>query len=96
MSEHYNMSDIHDNRNKLAATSEYGEVKELRIEIRKHHVLPGVNILDLVIDVDGEKIMVQTQHQDNDDSFQKFSREALKIAKELSKENTFLGRPKVI
>ena len=27
MSEHYNMSDIHDNRNKLAATSEYGEVK---------------------------------------------------------------------
>ncbi|SVE14106.1 uncharacterized protein METZ01_LOCUS466960, partial [marine metagenome] len=40
------------------------EVKELRIEIRKHHVTPGVNVLDLVIDADGEKIKVQTQHKD--------------------------------
>lgn len=86
--------DIHDNRNKLEATSEYGEVKELRIEIRKHHVLPGVNVLDLIMDVDGEKIMVQTQHQDGDDAFVKFARDALKLGKDLSKENTFLGRPK--
>ena len=55
--------DVHDNRNKLEAKSEYGQIEELKIEIRKHHVLPGVNILDLAMDVDGEKIMVQTQHQ---------------------------------
>ena len=63
-------------------------------EIRKHHVLPGVNVLDLIMDVDGEKIMVQTQHQDGDDAFVKFARDALKLGKDLSKENTFLGRPK--
>ena len=38
------------------------EVKELRIEIRKHHVTPGVNVLDLVIDADGEKIKVQKSY----------------------------------
>ena len=45
--------DVHDNRNKLEAKSEYGQVEELKIEIRKHHVLPDVFILDLVMDVDG-------------------------------------------
>ena len=46
------------------------------------------------MDVDGEKIMVQTQHQDGDEAFQKFAREALKLGKTLSKDVTFLGRPK--
>ena len=86
--------DVHDNRNTLEAKSEYGQIEELKIEIRKHHVLPGVNILDLAMDVDGEKIMVQTQHQDGDEAFQKFAREALKLGKTLSKDVTFLGRPK--
>tara|TARA_Y100001956_G_C3956783_1_gene115023 strand:+ start:16 stop:297 length:282 start_codon:yes stop_codon:yes gene_type:complete len=86
--------DVHDNRNKLEAKSEYGQVEELKIEIRKHHVLPDVYILDLVMDVDGEKIMVQTQHQSGDEAFQKFSRDALKLGKTLSKDVTFLGRPK--
>ena len=86
--------DVHDNRNVMKAKSEYGQVEELKIEIRKHHVLPGVNVLDLIMDVDGEKIMVQTQHQDGDEAFQKFSRDALKLGKTLSKDVTFLGRPK--
>ncbi len=86
--------EIHDNRTIHEPSSEYGTIEELRIEIRKHHVLPGVNVLDLVMDIDGEKIMVQTQHQDDDEAFQKFARNALKLGKELSKENTFLGRPK--
>ena len=86
--------DVHDNRNKLESKSEYGQVEELKIEIRKHHVLPDVYILDLVMDVDGEKIMVQTQHQSGDEAFQKFSRDALKLGKTLSKDVTFLGRPK--
>ena len=86
--------EIHDNRTIHEPSSEYGTIEELRIEIRKHHVLPGVNVLDLVMDIDGEKIMVQTQHQDDDKAFQKFARDALKLGKELSKENTFLGRPK--
>ena len=94
MSEHYNMSGINDNRNILEAKSEYGQIEELKIEIRKHHVLPGVNVLDLVMDIDGEKIMVQTQHQDGDEAFQKFARESLKLGKTLSKDVTFLGRPK--
>ena len=33
------------------------EVNTIKIEIRKHHVTPGLNVLDLVIDVDGEKIV---------------------------------------
>ena len=86
--------EVHDNRNKLEGKSEYGQVEELQIEIRKHHILPGVNVLDLVMDVDGEKIMVQTQHQDGDEAFQKFARDALKLGKTLSKDLTFLGRPK--
>ena len=43
-----------------------------------------------IMDVDGEKIMVQTQHQDGDDAFVKFARDALKLGKDLSKENRFL------
>ena len=86
--------EVHDNRNKLEAKSEYGQIEELKIEIRKHHVLPDVYILDLVMDVDGEKIMVQTQHQGGDEAFQKFARDALKLGKTLSKDVTFLGRPK--
>lgn len=60
------------------------EVKDLKIEIRKHHVTPGVNVLDLVIDVDGEKIVKQTQHKDTDQAFQNFVREAIRIGKELA------------
>ena len=86
--------DVHDNRNVMKAKSEYGQVEELAIEIRKHHVLPDVYILDLAMDVDGEKIMVQTQHQDGDEAFQKFARDALKLGKTLSQDLTFLGRPK--
>ena len=85
--------DIHDNRTIQKASSEWGKITELRIEIRKHHVTPGVNVLELVMDVDGEKINVTTQHQDGDPAFQKFGREALKLAQDLSKEMTFLGRP---
>jgi hypothetical protein len=60
------------------------EVKELRIEIRKHHVTPGVNVLDLVIDADGEKIKVQTQHKDTDRAFQQFIKDAINLGKNLS------------
>jgi hypothetical protein len=60
------------------------EVKTIKIEIRKHHVTPGINVLDLVVDADGEKIVKQTQHKDTDQSYQKFVREAVRIAKELA------------
>ncbi|UCD11533.1 MAG: hypothetical protein JSU88_00090 [Nitrospinaceae bacterium] len=60
------------------------EVKTIRIEIRKHHVTPGVNVLDLVVDADGEKIVKQTQHKDTDQAYQKFVKEAVRIAKELA------------
>ena len=60
------------------------EVKELRIEIRKHHVTPGINVLDLVIDADGEKIKVQTQHKDTDRAFQQFIKDAISLGKTLS------------
>jgi hypothetical protein len=60
------------------------EVKTIRIEIRKHHVTPGINVLDLEVDADGEKIIRQTQHKDSDQSYQKFVKEAVRIAKELA------------
>jgi hypothetical protein len=60
------------------------EVKIIRIEIRKHHVTPGLNVLDLEVDADGEKIIRQTQHKDSDQSYQKFVKEAVRIAKELA------------
>jgi hypothetical protein len=60
------------------------EVKTIRIEIRKHHVTPGINVLDLEVDADGEKIIKQTQHKDSDQSYQKFVKEAVRIAKELA------------
>ena len=60
------------------------EVNTVKIEIRKHHVTPGVNVLDLVIDANGEKIVKQTQHKDTDQAFQHFVKEAIRIAKELA------------
>lgn len=60
------------------------EVKTIKIEIRKHHVTPGVNVLDLVIDADGEKIVKQTQHKDTDKAYQKFVKEVIAVAKNLS------------
>jgi len=47
------------------------------------------------MDIDGERIKSQTQHQDSDPAFQKFARDFTKLAKDLSGENTFLGRPKI-
>ena len=75
--------DIQDNR---------AGIQQLKFEIRKHHVTPGVKVLDLVMDIDGERIKSQTQHQDSDPAFQKFARDFTKLAKDLSGENTFLGR----
>ena len=69
------------------------KITELKIEIRKHHVTPGVNVLDLVMDIDDEKLRVQTQHQDGDLPFQKFVKDFAKLAKALSEEKTFLGIP---
>ena len=60
------------------------EVNILKIEIRKHHVTPGVNVLDLVIDADGEKIKVQTQHKETDSAFQQFVKDAINLGKTLS------------
>lgn len=60
------------------------EVNTIKIEIRKHHVTPGVNVLDMVIDADGEKIVKQTQHKDTDESYQRFVKEAIRIGKELA------------
>ena len=60
------------------------EVNTIKIEIRKHHVPPGVNVLDLVVDAEGEKIVKQTQHKDTDRAYQQFVKEAVRIAKELS------------
>ena len=45
---------------------------------------PGVNVLDLVIDADGEKIKVQTQHKDTDRAFQQFVKDAISLGKTLS------------
>ena len=60
------------------------EVNTIKIEIRKHHVTPGVNVLDLVVDAEGEKIVKQTQHKDTDRAYQQFVKEAVRIAKALS------------
>ena len=76
--------DIQDNR---------AGIQQLKFEIRKHHVTPGVKVLDLVMDIDGERIKSQTQHQDGDPAFQKFAREFATLAKTLSEDVTFLGRP---
>ena len=48
------------------------EVKNLKIEIRKHHVMEGVNVLDLIIETDEEKVVQQTQHKEGDRAFKKF------------------------
>ncbi len=60
------------------------EINEIRVEIRKHHVTPGVNVLDLIIDADGESIRKQTQHQDTDQAFQKFVKDIVKVGQELA------------
>ncbi len=60
------------------------EVNIIKIEIRKHHVTPGINVLDMVIDADGEKIVKQTQHKDTDLSYQHFVKEVIRIGKELA------------
>lgn len=60
------------------------EVNTIKVEIRKHHVTPGVNVLDLHIDANGEKIIKQTQHKDIDRSYQKFVEEIIRISKELA------------
>jgi len=60
------------------------EVNELKLEIRKHHVTPGVNVLDLVIDADGEKLKIQTQHKETDRAFQQFVKDAISLGKTLS------------
>jgi predicted site-specific integrase-resolvase len=60
------------------------EVKTIKVEIRKHHVTPGMNILDLVIDANGEKIVKQTQHKDDDRAYKQFVEDIIKVAKELS------------
>lgn len=60
------------------------EVNEIRIEIRKHHVTPGINVLDFVIDANGEEIRRQTQHKDSDQAFEKFVKDITKIAQELA------------
>ena len=60
------------------------EINEIRVEIRKHHVTPGVNVLDLIIDADGEKIRKQTQHKDTHQAFQKFVKDIVKVGQELA------------
>ena len=60
------------------------EVNEIRVEIRKHHVTPGINVLDLVIDANGEQIRRQTQHKDSDKAFEKFVTDITKVAQELA------------
>jgi hypothetical protein len=60
------------------------EVNEIRVEIRKHHVTPGVKVLDIVIDADGEQIRRQTQHKDDDKAFVKFVKDITKVAQELA------------
>ena len=60
------------------------EVKELKLEIRKHHVTPGISVLDLVIDADGEKIKVQTQNKDTEHSFKQFLNSDIAWGKYLS------------
>ena len=60
------------------------EINEIRVEIRKHHVTPEVNVLDLIIDADGENIRKQTQHKDTDQAFQKFVKDIIKVGHELA------------
>ena len=60
------------------------EINEIRVEIRKHHVTPGVNVLDLIIDAEGENIRQQTQHKATDPAFQKFVQDLPKVGQELA------------
>ena len=60
------------------------EFNLIKIEVRKHHVTPGVNVLDMHIEANGEKIIKQTQHKDIDRSFQKFLDEIVRVSKDLA------------
>ncbi len=60
------------------------EINEIKIEIRKHHILEGINVLDLVVDANGEKIVKQTQHKDTDQALKKFVEDLIKVSKELA------------
>ncbi len=60
------------------------EVNIIKLEIRKHHVTPGLNVLDLIIDANGEKIVKQTQHKDTDMAYKKFVEDIIQVAKDLA------------
>ena len=60
------------------------DVTTIKIEIRKHHVLEGVKVLDLVIETDEENLVKQTQHKESDRAYQNFIKEAIRISKELA------------
>ena len=60
------------------------DVTTIKIEIRKHRVLEGVKVLDLVIDTDEENLVKQTQHKESDRAYQTFVKEAIRISKELA------------
>jgi len=60
------------------------EVNTIKIEIRKHHVTPGINVLDLIIDANGEKIVKQTQHKDTDRAYKQFVEDVIKAGKDLA------------
>jgi hypothetical protein len=48
------------------------------------HVYAGSYVVDLVIDADGEKIKIQTQHKDTDRAFQQFVKDSINLGKTLS------------
>lgn len=60
------------------------EVNAIKVEIRKHHVTPGINVLDLIIDANGEKIVKQTQHKDTDRAYKQFVEDIIKVSKDLA------------
>ena len=60
------------------------EVKSFKIELRKHHVTPGVMVLDLNIETDEEKLIKQTQHKETDQAYNEFVKEAVRVCKELA------------
>jgi hypothetical protein len=60
------------------------DIKQMRIEIRKHHVTPDVYVLDVAIESDAEKLVKQTQHKSDDQALKKFVEEAVRISKELA------------
>ena len=59
-------------------------VNTIKIKLRKPQLTPGLNVLDLIIDPNGEKVVKQTQHKDTDRAFKKFVEDITKVAKELA------------